>query len=72
MLLYSLLLTDTLTLLSLQDNKRIKSLGFKYVSVFVKKVNLEPCKKEESMPLNCIVLVSNVGIVVMPGLNYLF
>ncbi|KAG0293104.1 hypothetical protein BGZ96_003327 [Linnemannia gamsii] len=37
MLLYSLLLTDTLTLLSLQDNKRIKSLGFKYVSVFVKK-----------------------------------
>lgn len=41
MLLYSLLLTDTLTLLSLQDNKRIKSLGFKYISVFVKKVNLD-------------------------------
>ncbi|KAF9128202.1 hypothetical protein BGW39_005277 [Mortierella sp. 14UC] len=39
MLLYSLLLTDTLTLLSLQDNKRIKSLGFKYVSVFVKKAS---------------------------------
>jgi len=42
MLLYSLLLTDTLTLLSLQDNKRIKSLGFKYISVFVKKVNSVP------------------------------
>ncbi|KAG0197189.1 hypothetical protein BGX28_009301 [Mortierella sp. GBA30] len=37
MLLYSLLLTDTLTVLSVQDNKRIKSAGFKYISVFVKK-----------------------------------
>lgn len=51
MLLYSLLLTDTLTLLSLQDNKRIKSLGFKYVSVFVKKVNLDSNKKRSvNMP----------------------
>ncbi|KAF9914519.1 hypothetical protein BX616_008131 [Lobosporangium transversale] len=37
MLLYSLLLTDTLTVLSVQDNKKIKSNGFKYISVFVKK-----------------------------------
>ncbi|KAF9275070.1 hypothetical protein BGZ68_000134 [Mortierella alpina] len=37
MLLYSLLLTDTLTVLSVQDNKKIKSTGFKYISVFVKK-----------------------------------
>ncbi|GJJ73035.1 protein phosphatase 1 regulatory subunit 37 [Entomortierella parvispora] len=37
MLLYSLLLTDTLTTLSIQDNKKIKSIGFKYISVFVKK-----------------------------------
>ncbi|KAF9116477.1 hypothetical protein BGX27_002149 [Mortierella sp. AM989] len=37
MLLYSLLLTDTLTVLSIQDNKKIKSAGFKYISVFVKK-----------------------------------
>ncbi|KAF8953354.1 hypothetical protein BGZ46_003230 [Entomortierella lignicola] len=37
MLLYSLLLTDTLTVLSIQDNKKIKSNGFKYASVFVKK-----------------------------------
>ncbi|KAF9190187.1 hypothetical protein BGZ51_008890 [Haplosporangium sp. Z 767] len=35
-LLYSLLLTDTLTVLSLQDNRRIKSAGFKYISVFTK------------------------------------
>ncbi|KAG0253548.1 hypothetical protein BG011_006316 [Mortierella polycephala] len=35
-LLYSLLLTDTLTVLSLQDNRRIKSTGFKYISVFTK------------------------------------
>ncbi|KAF9407597.1 hypothetical protein BGZ94_002639 [Podila epigama] len=37
MLLYSLLLTDTLTSLSVQDNKKIKSTGFKYIAVFVKK-----------------------------------
>ncbi|KAF9583919.1 hypothetical protein BGW38_008105 [Lunasporangiospora selenospora] len=37
MLLYSLLLTDTLTTLSLQDNRRIKATGIKYISVFVKK-----------------------------------
>lgn len=40
MLLYSLLLTDTLTSLSVQDNKKIKSTGFKYIAVFVKKVCL--------------------------------
>ncbi|KAG0005276.1 hypothetical protein BGZ79_005856 [Entomortierella chlamydospora] len=37
MVLYSLLLTDTLTVLSIQDNKKIKVNGFKYISVFVKK-----------------------------------
>ncbi|KAF9419377.1 hypothetical protein BGZ76_004247, partial [Entomortierella beljakovae] len=37
MLLYSLLLTDTLTVLSIQDNKKIKTNGFKYISVYVKK-----------------------------------
>ncbi|KAG0366905.1 hypothetical protein BGZ54_004712 [Gamsiella multidivaricata] len=37
MMLYSILLTDTLTVLSLQDNKKIKTTGFKYISVFVKK-----------------------------------
>ncbi|KAF9363223.1 hypothetical protein BGX34_004629 [Mortierella sp. NVP85] len=36
-LLYSLLVADTLTVLSLQDNKKIKSAGFKYISVLVKK-----------------------------------
>ncbi|KAG0327645.1 hypothetical protein BGZ99_007226 [Dissophora globulifera] len=40
-LLYSLLLTDTLTVLSIQDNKRIKAAGFKYISVFVKKASLK-------------------------------
>ncbi|KAI8347093.1 hypothetical protein B0O80DRAFT_217857 [Mortierella sp. GBAus27b] len=36
-LLYNLLLTDTLNVLSLQDNKKIKATGFKYISVFVKR-----------------------------------
>ncbi|KAF9971644.1 hypothetical protein BGZ73_005398 [Actinomortierella ambigua] len=36
-LLYSLLLTDTLAVLSLRDNKKIKQMGFKYISVYLKK-----------------------------------
>ncbi|KAF9165440.1 hypothetical protein DFQ26_000121 [Actinomortierella ambigua] len=36
-LLHSLLLTDTLAVLSLQDNKKIKQMGFKYISVYLKK-----------------------------------
>ncbi|KAG0221980.1 hypothetical protein BGW42_007043 [Actinomortierella wolfii] len=36
-LLYSLLLTDTLAVLSLQDNKKIRQMGFKYISVYLKK-----------------------------------
>ncbi|KAF9925410.1 hypothetical protein FBU30_004793 [Linnemannia zychae] len=52
MLLYSLLLTDTLTLLSLQDNKRIKSLGFKYISVFVKKTKALKCLNISGIPMD--------------------
>ncbi|KAF9098337.1 hypothetical protein BGX23_006391 [Mortierella sp. AD031] len=52
MLLYSLLLTDTLTLLSLQDNKRIKSLGFKYVSVFVKKTKALKSLNVSGIPMD--------------------
>jgi len=43
MLLYSLLLTDTLTMLSIQDNKKIRATGFKYISVFVKKTKSLKC-----------------------------
>ncbi|KAL0081645.1 hypothetical protein F4703DRAFT_1918157 [Phycomyces blakesleeanus] len=35
-LLHSLLLTDTLCELSLMDNKKIKTTGFKYVAVYIK------------------------------------
>ncbi|KAF9984406.1 hypothetical protein BGZ65_000464, partial [Modicella reniformis] len=39
-LLYSLLVADTLSVLSLQDNKKIKSAGFKYISVLTRTLKM--------------------------------
>ncbi|KAG0334056.1 hypothetical protein BG004_000573 [Podila humilis] len=52
MLLYSLLLTDTLTSLSVQDNKKIKSTGFKYIAVFVKKTKSLKSLNVSGIPLD--------------------
>ncbi|KAG0318209.1 hypothetical protein BG000_004312, partial [Podila horticola] len=52
MLLYSLLLTDTLTSLSVQDNKKIKSAGFKYIAVFVKKTKSLKSLNVSGIPLD--------------------